>query len=105
MTGVIIGLARAIGETAPLITIGALDLHRLPADPAAQRRAAVLSLRVAVRRVHRAADPDVQLGLAARASSFQANAAAAGLVLLVMTLLMNAGAIYFRYRLRKRITW
>ncbi len=38
-------------------------------------------------------------------AGFQANAAAAGLVLLVITLLMNAGAIYFRYRLRKRITW
>ena len=33
--------------------------------------------------------------------SFQANAAAAGLVLLVITLPMNAGAIYLRYRLRK----
>jgi phosphate transport system permease protein len=38
-------------------------------------------------------------------ASFQANAAAAGLVLLVLTLLMNAGAIWLRYRLRKRIKW
>ena len=31
LTGSIIGLSRAIGETAPLITIGALTLHRVPA--------------------------------------------------------------------------
>jgi phosphate transport system permease protein len=33
------------------------------------------------------------------------NAAATGLVLMFMTLAMNAVAIYLRYRFRKRITW
>jgi len=37
--------------------------------------------------------------------AFQHNAAAAGLVLVVMTLLMNGLAIYLRYRLRKNIKW
>ena len=37
--------------------------------------------------------------------AFQLNAAAAGLVLLVMTLVMNALAIWIRYRLRKNIKW
>jgi phosphate transport system permease protein len=37
--------------------------------------------------------------------AFQANAAAAGLVLVVMTLTMNALAIYLRYRMRKNIKW
>jgi phosphate transport system permease protein len=36
---------------------------------------------------------------------FHLNAAATGLVLMVMTLCMNAVAIYFRYRFRKRIKW
>jgi hypothetical protein len=35
---------------------------------------------------------------------FQVNAAAAGAILLGMTLLMNGVAIYVRYRFRKRIT-
>jgi phosphate transport system permease protein len=38
-------------------------------------------------------------------AAFQLNAAAAGVVLLVMTLSMNALAIYIRYRLRKNIKW
>jgi len=38
-------------------------------------------------------------------AAFHENAAAAGLVLLFMTLSMNALAIYIRYRLRKRIKW
>jgi phosphate transport system permease protein len=37
--------------------------------------------------------------------AFQANAAAAGLVLVVMTLAMNGLAIYIRYRLRKNLKW
>ena len=37
--------------------------------------------------------------------AFHHNAAAAGLVLVVMTLSMNALAIYIRYRLRKNIKW
>jgi phosphate transport system permease protein len=36
---------------------------------------------------------------------FQVNAAAAGAILLGMTLLMNGVAIYVRYRFRKRINW
>jgi phosphate transport system permease protein len=37
--------------------------------------------------------------------AFHLNAAAAGLVLLIMTLVMNGLAIYIRYRFRKRIKW
>jgi phosphate transport system permease protein len=36
---------------------------------------------------------------------FHVNAAAAGLVLIGMTLAMNAMAIYLRHRFRKRIKW
>ncbi|MRR37073.1 phosphate ABC transporter, permease protein PstA, partial [bacterium] len=37
--------------------------------------------------------------------AFQLNAAAAGVVLLGMTLLMNGVAIWLRYRIRKSIKW
>jgi phosphate transport system permease protein len=37
--------------------------------------------------------------------AFHENAAAAGLVLMGMTLTMNALAIYIRTRFRKRISW
>jgi len=36
---------------------------------------------------------------------FQANAAAAGAILLGMTLAMNAVAIWIRFRFRKKINW
>jgi phosphate transport system permease protein len=36
---------------------------------------------------------------------FHVNAAATGLVLIVLTLSMNALAIVIRYRMRKRINW
>jgi phosphate transport system permease protein len=37
--------------------------------------------------------------------AFQLNAAAAGVILLVMTLVMNGLAIYIRYQVRKKIKW
>jgi phosphate transport system permease protein len=36
---------------------------------------------------------------------FQRNAAAAGIILIAMTLTLNSVAIYLRARLRKRIKW
>jgi phosphate transport system permease protein len=38
-------------------------------------------------------------------AAFLENAAAAGIVLIVMTLAMNAFAIWLRFRFRKRIKW
>jgi phosphate transport system permease protein len=37
--------------------------------------------------------------------AFQLNAAAAGVILLFMTLVMNSLAIYLRYQVRKNIKW
>ena len=66
LTGLILGLSRAIGETAPIITIGALSfIAFLPPSPVTGEFP-FLQLRVAAQRVHGDADPDVQLGLAAR---------------------------------------
>jgi phosphate transport system permease protein len=36
---------------------------------------------------------------------FVSNAAAAGLLLVGMTLAMNGAAIYLRYHMRKRVKW
>ena len=104
MTGIIIGLARALGETAPLITIGALTfIAFLPAAPI-QATPPFLSFQWLF-------DPFTVLPIqmfnwvSRPGSAFQGNAAAAGLVLLLLTLALNAGAIYLRYRIRKRIRW
>jgi uncharacterized membrane-anchored protein len=48
--------------------------------------------------LHGDADPDVQLDLAPQDPAFQANAAAAGFILVFMTLAMNGLAIWLRYR-------
>jgi phosphate transport system permease protein len=104
LTGVIIALSRAIGETAPLITIGALTfIAFLPGSPIKSEFPFVsfewLTSPFTVM-------PIQMFNWISRPQhEFHLNAAAAGLVLLVMTLLMNAVAIYFRYRFRKRIKW
>ena len=65
MTGVIIGLARAIGETAPIITIGALTfIAFLPPSPI-EARIPVLVFRVADGAFYRDAYPNVQLDITA----------------------------------------
>ncbi|MDH5535662.1 MAG: phosphate ABC transporter permease PstA [Betaproteobacteria bacterium] len=104
MTGVIIGMARAIGETAPVITIGALTfIAFLPPAPVTEAFP-FLSFEwimspftvMPIQMFNWTSRPE---------AAFHHNAAAAGLVLVVMTLSMNALAIYLRYRLRKNIKW
>jgi phosphate transport system permease protein len=104
MTGVIIGMARAIGETAPVITIGALTfIAFLPEAPFTGEPPAGLFDWVMspftvmpIQMFNWTSRPE---------AAFHHNAAAAGLVLVVMTLSMNALAIYLRYRLRRNIKW
>ncbi len=102
LTGVIIGLARAIGETAPIITIGALTfIAFLPPAPLVGGTGVfdwVMSPFTVM--------PIQMFNWTSRPEeAFQANAGAAGFVLVVMTLGMNALAIWLRYRLRKNIKW
>jgi phosphate transport system permease protein len=104
LTGVIIGLARAIGETAPIITIGALTFIAFlpPAPFAGDPPAGPFDWLFAPFTVM----PIQMFNWTSRPeAAFHQNAAAAGLVLVVMTLSMNALAIYIRYRLRKNIKW
>jgi phosphate transport system permease protein len=104
LTGVIIGMARAIGETAPIITIGALTfIAFLPAAPLKAEPPFVsfdwvLSpfTVMPIQMFNWTSRPE---------AAFHQNAAAAGFVLVLMTLAMNGLAIYLRYRLRKNIKW
>jgi phosphate transport system permease protein len=104
MTGVIIGMARAIGETAPIITIGALTFIAFlpPAPFTGSPPAGPFDWLFAPFTVM----PIQMFNWTSRPeAAFHHNAAAAGLVLVAMTLSMNALAIYIRYRLRKNIKW
>lgn len=101
LTGVIIGLSRAIGETAPLITIGALTfIAFLPPVPFVDGGPfewltspfTVMPIQI----FNWTSRPD---------PAFQTNAAAASLVLVFLTLSMNTLAIWLRYRMRKNIKW
>jgi phosphate transport system permease protein len=75
-------LARAIGETAPIITIGALTfIAFLPPVPFTGEPDGG-PVRLAVLALHRDADPDLQLDLAPRSGLPPVNAAAAGFVLM-----------------------
>ena len=104
LTGVIIGLSRAIGETAPLITIGALTFIAFLPDSPVKGEFPFISFDwiwspysvMPIQMFNWVSRPQAE---------FHLNAAATGLILMVMTLAMNGIAIYFRYRYRKRIKW
>ena len=104
LTGMIIGLSRAIGETAPLVTIGALSfIAFLPESPF---KSEFPFLSFAWLKEGFTAMPIQMFNWVSRPDpKFQVNAAAAGAILLGTTLLMNGIAIYVRYRFRKRISW
>ena len=104
LTGMILGLSRAIGETAPIITIGALSfIAFLPQSPI-QSEFPFISF--AWLKDPFTAMPIQMFNWVSRPDqAFQANAAAAGAILLGMTLIMNGLAIWIRYRFRKKINW
>src|SRR5215510_8285846 len=104
LTGVIIALSRAIGETAPLITIGALTFIAFLPDSPLKAEFPFISFEWLFSPF--SAMPIQMFNWVSRPQQeFHLNAAATGLVLMVMTLAMNGVAIYFRYRFRKRIKW
>ncbi|HQR50005.1 MAG TPA: phosphate ABC transporter permease PstA [Methylophilaceae bacterium] len=104
LTGIIIGMARALGETAPVITIGALTyIAFLPPSPI-QPAPPYLNFEwlssgftvLPIQMFNWLSRPD---------HAFHVNAAATGVVIIVVTLLMNGTAIWLRYRIRKNIKW
>jgi phosphate transport system permease protein len=90
-TGVILALSRAVGETAPLIVIGALTF--VPFAPSGlMDNFTVLPIQIFnwVSRPQKA---------------FAVNAAAAIIILLLITFIMNGIAVYLRSRWQKKIKW
>jgi phosphate transport system permease protein len=104
LTGMILALSRAVGETAPLITVGALSFIAFLPHPPWQEDFPYVSFQWLF-------DPFTVMPIqmfnwvSRPQEEFHVNAAAAGLILLAMTLAMNAVAIVIRARFRKRIHW
>lgn len=91
VTGTILALSRAVGETAPLIVIGALAyVPFVPSTPMDQFT--VLPMQI----FNWTSRPQYD---------FLVNAAAAIIILLSITFAMNGIAIYLRNRWQKKIQW
>lgn len=89
LTGIILALSRAVGETAPLIVIGALAyVPFAPASP--MDEFSVLPIQI----FNWISRPQ---------EGFEVNAAAAIIILLSITFIMNAVAVYFRNRWQKKL--
>lgn len=100
LTGAIVGLARAIGEAAPVITIGALTF--IAFLPPAPLQAAPPFINFEWLSSPFTVMPIQLFNWVSRPqAAFHVNAAATGVVLMVMTLAMNGLAVYIRFRLRK----
>ncbi|WP_447962361.1 phosphate ABC transporter permease PstA [Nitrospira sp. Ecomares 2.1] len=102
LTGMIVGLARAIGEAAPVITIGALTfIAFLPPSPL-QASPPFINFEwlespftiMPIQMFNWVSRPQAE---------FHINAAAAGVILMLMTLAMNGVAIWLRYHLRRQV--
>ncbi len=91
LTGTILALSRAIGETAPLITIGALTFVAFLPD--------------SLRSPFTALPIQIFNWISRPQAAFHERAAAAIIVLLVLLLAMNAGAIFLRNKYQKRAAW
>lgn len=91
VTGIILALSRAVGETAPLIVIGALAyvpfVAKSPMD-----EFTVLPMQI----FNWVSRPQ---------QAFLVNAAAAIVILLAITFLLNGIAIYLRNRWQKKVNW
>ena len=91
LTGIILSLARAIGETAPLITIGALTYVAFLPD--------------SVKSAFTALPIQIFNWVSRPQAEFHVNAAAGIVVLLALMLVLNGIAIWLRIRLQRRVYW
>jgi phosphate transport system permease protein len=104
LTGAVIALSRAIGETAPLITIGALTfIAFLPTSPISAE-APFVSFQW-LKDAFTVLPIQMFNWVSRPQEEFHRNAAAAGVILMTMTLAMNGVAIWLRARYRARIKW
>lgn len=100
LTGAIVGLSRAIGETAPIITIGALTfIAFLPPSPVTSEFPFISFAWLhdgftvlPIQMFNWISRPQAEFHIAA---------AATGVVLIALTFSLNGVAIWIRYRLRK----
>jgi phosphate transport system permease protein len=91
LTGVILAISRAVGETAPLIVVGALAyVPFTPQNPMDEFTVLPIQIFNWVSRPQ---------------AAFSVNAAAAIIILLLITFVMNGIAVYFRNRWQKKINW
>jgi phosphate transport system permease protein len=90
-TGVILSLSRAIGETAPLIVIGALT-YVASVPSGILDSFTVLPIQI----FNWVSRPEKE---------FSVNASAAIIILLAITFFMNGVGVYLRHRWQKRIKW
>ena len=91
LTGIILALSRAVGEAAPLIVVGALAyVPFAPKSPLDEF--SVLPIQI----FNWTSRPQ---------HGFIINAAAAIIVLLLITFLMNATAIYLRRKWQRKVNW
>jgi len=91
LTGVILAISRAVGETAPLIVIGALAyVPFAPKTPMDEFSVLPIQIYNWISRPQK---------------EFIVNAAAAIIILLLVTFLMNAIAVYYRNKWQKKIKW
>lgn len=89
LTGIILALSRAIGETAPLIVVGALAyVPFAPSTP--MDEFSVLPIQI----FNWISRPQ---------AGFELNAAAAIIILLLITFVMNGIAVYFRNKWQKKL--
>jgi phosphate transport system permease protein len=96
MTGTILALSRAIGETAPIITVGAVGyIRHLPKDLKDSFTAMPIQIYDWVSQRPEATGADNV--------TFQQDAAAGIVILLAMLLAMNGVAIWLRNRAQKRL--
>ncbi len=95
LTGTVLSLARALGEAAPLILVGAVTNGRLGSDPDL--------FDVGTLKDRFTAMPNLITDWAGRPQlGFRANTAAAIILLMVVVLLANGAAIYLRNRFEKK---
>lgn len=91
ITGIILSLARAIGETAPLIVIGALAyVPFIPTSPNDEFTVLPIQIFNWISRPQK---------------GFMVNSAAAIIILLLITFVMNGVALYFRNKWQKKVKW
>ena len=91
LTGIILSLSRAIGETAPLIVTGALAyVAFVPETPMDQYTVMPMQIFNWISRPQH---------------GFQVNAAAGIIILLCITFLLNGIAVFLRNRWQKKVKW